>query len=177
MTAASGPLDPEARAPLVTPHGVGLSRTEETIGETRLLLHADASGGILGRVRYLGSTFGLRYRPLELGLSVLDLSRDGTSRRRIALGATLLGRRAIARSRSDAIAGVTAMAVAGNGETNPDFDGLYHGFVGIAYQTPWRLSGVAQPFAQLRVGAARGTGVTTTPMLELHLGLSSPERR
>jgi hypothetical protein len=169
----------DSRAPSVTPRGLQPAGYEQTLVGTRLVLFADGSAGMRGGAPYLGSSFGLRYRPLELGLAVLsfDPSQDQPRTRRIGLGATLLVRHPIARSRADALAGVTALAVAPNGATNPDFDGLYHGFVGVAYQTSWRLMGVAQPFAQLRLGAARGTGFPTAPMLELHLGLSTPERR
>ena len=59
-----------------------------------------------------------------------------------------------------------------------DFPAGY-GFAGIAYQSSWRIGGYAQPFVQLRAGAARTTGMDakTLPMLELHLGLTTPERR
>ena len=140
------------------------------------MLHADFSTGLVGRTILGGSSFGLRYRPIELGVGYLTASsNNGPS---MGLAAFVLGRYAIAGSRADGIAGVSAMLV---GNTSDDgeksMNGLYHGFVGIAYQTRWRWGGMAQPFAQLRVGAARGAIVDTTPMVELRLGLSSPEKR
>lgn len=87
---------------------------------------------------------------------------------------------AVGSSRFDLIAGGAALATAPNNSTNPDVDSIYQGFVGIAYQTPWQwlANAHAQPFIQLRVGAARGSALDgTAPLVELHLGLSTPERR
>jgi hypothetical protein len=97
----------------------------------------------------------------------------------VGIGFTALARVAIKDSRADMLVGASALAAAQNGATNPDFDGLYHGFVGLAYQTDWRIQGVAQPFVQLRAGVAHGTAIAsqTLPMIELHLGLSTPEKR
>jgi hypothetical protein len=149
---------------------------------TRLVFYADASVGMLDAKPVVASTLGIRYRPFEVGFYILDLQRESVvpqDRGLVGLGLTALLRHAIGGSRADAIAGVSAIAAFQNGATNPDFDGLYHGFVGIAYQSPWRIAGTAQPYAQLRAGAAYGTAIAqkTVPMLELHLGLSTPERR
>lgn len=149
---------------------------------TRFVFLADASVGMLADKPVVASTLGIRYRPFELGFYILDLQRETLvpqDRGLVGLGLTALVRKSIGRSRADAIAGVSAIAAFENNSTNPDFDGLYHGFVGVAYQSPWRISGVAQPFAQLRAGAAYGTAIAaqTVPMVELHLGLSTPERR
>ncbi len=182
---------------------------EPRVPETRLVLLADASIGMLGTRPIVGSTLALRYRPFEIGFYILDLQRESLAPREdglVGIGITALGRIAIGRSRADAIIGISSVAAAVNNTTNPTFEGLYHGFAGIAYQTPWRIAGAAQPFVQLRAGAAAGgvvnaisgagssgtgTGGTGTsggfgatiagtrvvPMLELHVGLSSPERR
>lgn len=155
---------------------------EPRLTGTRLVLHADGSAGMLGGKPIVGSTLGLRYRPFEIGFYILDLQRESVAPMDgglVGLGVTGLGRFALGHTRADAIAGLSALAVARNGATNPDFDGLYQGFVGLAYQTPWRIAGVAQPFVQLRAGVAHGATVSgmAAPMVELHLGLSSPERR
>jgi hypothetical protein len=149
---------------------------------TRLVFYADGSAGVLGTKAVVASTLGIRYRPFEVGFCILDLQRESVApqdRGLVGLGITGLVRLALGDSRADAIAGVSAVAAFRNGATNPDFDGLYHGFVGLAYQSPWRIAGTAQPYAQLRAGAAYGTAVAATlvPMVELHLGLSTPERR
>lgn len=149
---------------------------------TRFALVADGSVAMLGEKPVVGSTLGLRYRPLELGFYILDLQRTSIAPKEgglVGLGITALARFAIKGSRADALVGGSALAAAQNGATNPDFDGLYNGFVGIAYQSPWRIQGVAQPFVQLRAGAAYGTALAqkAMPMVELHLGLSTPERR
>ena len=149
---------------------------------TRFLVVADASVGALGDQPVVGTTLGVRYRPLEFGFYIADLSRESFAPQDnglVGLGGTLLGRIALGRSRADAIAGATAAVVLQNGATNPAVDPLYYGFAGIAYQSPWRIGGYAQPFVQLRAGAARTTGMDakTLPMLELHLGLTTPERR
>lgn len=162
------PAAPIGHAPRVTP--------------TRLVFYADASVGMLDIKPVVSSTFGIRYRPFEIGFYILDLQRESVvpqERGQVGLGLTALVRHALVGSRADAIAGVSTVAAFKNGATNPDFDGLYHGFVGLAYQSPWRIAGAAQPYAQLRAGAAYGTAIAskTLPMLELHVGLSTPERR
>jgi hypothetical protein len=148
---------------------------------SRFLLVADASVGTFGSQAVVGSTLGVRYRPIELGFYIADLSRSSVAPQQgglIGLGGTVLGRFGLGGSRADAIAGVTAATVLRNGSTNPDVTALYYGFAGLAYQSTWRISGHAQPFVQLRAGAARSTAEKQTlPMLELHLGLSTPERR
>jgi hypothetical protein len=149
---------------------------------TRLVFYADGSAGMLDTKAVVGSTLGIRYAPFEVGFYLLDLQRESVvpqDNGLVGVGLTALLRHAIRGSRADAIAGVSAVAAFKNGATNPDFDGLYHGFVGVAVQSPWRIAGVAQPYAQLRAGAAFGTAVAakTAPMLELHIGLSTPERR
>lgn len=147
----------------------------------RFTVLGDGSVGTLGKQVVVGTMLGIRYRPVELGLYILDLSRNSLAPKetgRVGLGGTALLRKALRRSRADALVGVSALATLQNGATNPSADSLYHGFLGFAYQSSWRISGVAQPFAQLRVGAARGSEIDKTlPMLELHLGLSTPERR
>lgn len=178
MTASAGaapasaddvdPAAPIRHAPRVTP--------------TRFVFYADASVGMLDTKPVVASTLGIRYRPFELGFYILDLQRESVvpqDRGLVGLGLTAILRYALGTSRADAIAGVSAVAAFKNGATNPDFDGLYHGFVGLAYQSPWRIAGTAQPYAQLRAGAAYGTAIAskTLPMLELHVGLSTPERR
>lgn len=166
--ASEDPAAPVAHAPRTPP--------------SRFVFAADGSVGALGRAPVVASTVSLRFSPLEVGLVVADLQRETLAPQPgglVGLGVTALGRHAIGGSRVDALVGVSAMAVAVNGSTNPDFDGHYQGFVGLAYQSPWRLGGVAQPFVQLRAGVARGAEVAPTlqPVLELHLGLSTPERR
>jgi hypothetical protein len=173
------------------PHPSGAGELDVPTGAvvpSRFVLAADGSIGMLGGRAIVGASIGLRYRVGELAFYMLDLDRgsvlpqDGGV---VGLGLTALGRLALGRSRADAIAGVSAVAVAINGSTNPDFDGLYHTFVGVAYQSPWRIGGAAQPFAQLRAGVARGSAIArlattesqVVPMLELHVGLSTPERR
>jgi hypothetical protein len=159
---------------------------EPRLPGTRLVLLADASIGFLGKRPIVGSTLALRYRPFELGFYILDLQRDRVSPRDdglVGIGMTGLGRIALGRTRADAIVGVSSVVAAVNNTTNPDFESLYHGFAGVAYQTPWRIAGAAQPFVQLRAGAATGGVVTSiaaaraVPMFELHVGLTSPERR
>jgi hypothetical protein len=157
-------------------------RTGVSFTPTRFLLVADGSVGMLAERPIVGSTIGFRFRPFELGFYILDLGRKSVSPHQggqVGLGLTLVGRFAIRRTRADAIAGVSAVAAFQNGATNPDVDGLYHGFVGLAYQSSWRLGGAAQPFAQLRAGVASGQAIgnRAVPMLELHIGMSSPERR
>lgn len=166
--ASEDPAAPVAHAPRTPP--------------SRFVLAADGSVGALGRAPVVASTLSLRFSPIEVGLVVADLQRETLAPQPgglVGLGVTALGRHAIAGSRVDALVGVSAMAVAINGSTNPDFDGHYQGFVGLAYQSTWRLGGVAQPFVQLRAGVARGAKVAPAlqPLLELHLGLSTPERR
>jgi hypothetical protein len=171
VVAASDEIDPAApisHAPRVTP--------------TRLVFYADGSAGVLAAKPVIASTLGVRYRPLEVGFYILDLQRESVvpqDQGLVGLGLTALVRYAIGESRADAIAGVSAIAAFQNGATNPDFDGLYHGFLGLAYQSPWRIAGTAQPYAQLRAGAAYGTAIAakTLPMVELHIGLSTPEKR
>jgi hypothetical protein len=149
---------------------------------TRFALVADGSFAMLGNKPVVGSTLGLRYRPFELGFYILDLQRTSLAPMEgglVGIGFTALARFAIKGSRADALVGGSALAAAQNGAVNPDFDGLYNGFVGIAYQSSWRIQGVAQPFVQLRAGVAHGTAIAsqTLPMVELHLGLSTPEKR
>lgn len=155
---------------------------EPALTETRFVLVADASVGLLGKKPIVGSTLGLRYRPVEFGFYILDLQRDSLAPRDdgvVGIGVTALGRIALGTTRADAIVGGSAVIAATNNTTNPHFDRLYHGFGGIAYQTPWRIAGAAQPFVQLRAGAAYGGVIASRvlPMLELHVGLTSPERR
>lgn len=155
---------------------------EPRVPPSRFAVLADGSVGMLRDTAVVGTTLGIRYAPFELGLYILDLQRETVApmdRGRIGIGMTALGRVAIAHSRFDALVGLSALGVTQNGATNPSFDGLYHGFLGVAYQTPWRLGGMAQPFVQLRLGAAAGSAIEqrAVPMIELHLGLSSPERR
>ncbi len=152
--------------------------------EQRFLLIADGSIGILNGQPIAGSTVGFRYHPFEVGFLMLDLSRTTLTPRddgRFGLGLTALTRFRLGRSRADAILGAGALATAQNGATNPDIDGMYQAFVGIAYQTRWRMvSGTAQPWAQLRVGGAYTPAAADrplSPLLELHIGFSTPERR
>jgi len=162
------PTAPIAYAPRTTP--------------TRLVFYADASVGMLERKPVVSSTLGIRYRPFEFGFYILDLQRETIAPQDsglVGLGLTALLRYGLKGSRADAILGASAVTAFKNNSTNPDFDGLYHGFVGLAYQSSWRIAGTAQPYAQLRAGAAYGTAIAarTVPMLELHVGLSTPERR
>lgn len=158
--------------------GAAIDHAPRTPG-SRLVLHADGSVGLLGRLPMVASTIGLRYRPYEVGFYIVDLTRDDRNRGLVGIGLSALGRLPLGGSRFDGIAGLSATAVAANGATNPDFDGLYQAFAGIAYQTNWRIAGSAQPFVQLRAGIARGTDLApkAVPMLELHFGLSTPESR
>ncbi len=173
---------PEPPVPLVEPDPAApIDRDPRTVG-TRLVLHVNGSVGMLGRKPIVGTSLGLRYRPFEVGFYMLDLQRESLAPMDgglVGLGVTGLARFGLGHSRADAIAGLSALAVARNGATNPDFDGLYQAFAGIAYQSPWRIEGVAQPFVQLRAGVAHGATLAgpAAPMIELHLGLSSPERR
>lgn len=174
---------PDAPPPeVVEPDPAAPIDREPALTETRFVLVADASVGMLGKRPIVGSTLGLRYRPLELGFYILDLQRESLAPRDdgvVGIGVTALGRIALGDTRADAIIGGSAVIAATNNTTNPHFDRLYHGFGGLAYQTPWRIGGVAQPFVQLRAGAAYGsvTASRVLPMLELHVGLTSPERR
>jgi hypothetical protein len=167
-TSDGDPAAPISHAPRVTP--------------TRLVFYADGSVGMLDAKPVVASTLGIRYRPFEVGFYILDLQRESIApqeRGLVGLGLTALVRYGLKDSRADAILGASAVTAFKNNSTNPDFDGLYHGFVGLAYQSSWRIAGTAQPYAQLRAGAAYGTAIAakTVPMLELHLGLSTPERR
>jgi hypothetical protein len=167
------PSEPDPAAPI---------DHEPQLTETRFVLFADASVGMLGKRPIVGSTLGLRYRPLEFGFYILDLQRESLAPRDdgvVGIGVTTLYRIALGDSRADALIGGSALIAAVNNTTNPQFDRLYHGFGGIAYQTPWRIAGAAQPFVQLRAGAAYGGVIASRvlPMLELHVGLTSPERR
>ena len=80
---------------------------------TRLVLHTDGSVGMLGGVPIVGATLGLRYRPFEVGLYILDLQRESITPMDgglVGFGATALGRLALKRSRADVIAGLSASA-------------------------------------------------------------------
>lgn len=152
------PAAPTADPPLLAP--------------TRLALVADGSVAMAGRVPVIGSSVGLRYHPLELTFDVLDLSHDGTTRGLVGVGGTAMARIAL-RRQLDAIAGGSAAAVAPNGSVNPTFTGRYAAFGGLSYQSSWRFRGIAQPWIELRAGAVRAAGATS-PMIGVHLGLSTP---
>lgn len=154
---------------------------DPAVRPSRFVLVADGGVGMLGRQVVVSSTVGLRYRPVELGFYIADLSRHSLAPMeggRVGVGATALGRYALGRSRWDAIAGGSVVATLTNGATNPAVAGLYEGFAGIAYQTDWRIFGAAQPWIQLRAGAAYDrAGDRAAPLVGLHVGLSTPERR
>jgi hypothetical protein len=148
----------------------------------RFLFVADYSVGIQSGKAVVGATIGLRYHPLELGFAFLDLQRNSfapVENGIIGLGLTARGRMPLFSSRSDAIVGGTLATTSKNGTTNPAFQPLYQVFLGVAHQSSWRIFGTTQPWIQVRVGAADGpvTGDRVTALLDLHLGLSTPERR
>jgi hypothetical protein len=145
------------------------------LATTRFALTADASVAVQGNFPVVGSSIGFRYRPIETTFDILDLTRDGTDRGLVGVGLTALGRYPLGRTGGDVIVGASAAGVAPNGATNPQFSGRFAAFTGVAYQTSWRWMGAAQPWVQLRVGAARYDG-TITPVVGLHLGLSTPDR-
>jgi hypothetical protein len=155
---------------------------EPRIAEARFTLVADAGVGIQGSKPIVSSTLGIRYRPIEAGFYILDLQRESVAPQDsglVGLGLTVMGRKQLRKgSGADAILGGSAIAAFQNGATNPDFDGLYQGFVGLAYQSRFNIWH-GQPWVQLRAGAATGTAVKNRvqPLLELHLGMATPERR
>ena len=173
----------DQRAPTVAPDEDPTAPIDHDpeVRPSRFLISADGGVGMLGTQTVVSSLLSLRYRPLEAGFELFDLARTSlapTEGRRVGVGVTVLGRYGLGHSRFDAIVGGSAIATFQNGATNPTFAGLYHGFAGIAYQTPWRISGVAQPWVQLRAGAAYDRGTeAAAPMVGLHFGLSSPELR
>jgi hypothetical protein len=152
------------------------------LAETRFTLVADAGVGMQGGKPIVSSTLGIRYRPIEVGFYILDLQRESVAPKDtglVGLGLTVLGRKQLRkRSGADAILGGSAIAAFQNGATNPDIDGLYQGFVGLAYQSRLNIWH-GQPWVQLRAGGATGTAVKNRvqPLVELHLGLATPERR
>jgi hypothetical protein len=142
---------------------------------TRLVVTADTSFEMQGKVPIGGSSFGFRYRPVEATFDVLDLSRDGTERGLVGLGATVLARHYLGRTGGNMIAGGSAAAITPNNATNAQFSGRFAAFAGLGYQSAWRWMGAAQPWIQLRAGATRYEGATT-PVVGLHVGLSTPDR-
>jgi len=155
---------------------------EPRMPEARFTLVADAGVGMQGGKPIVSSTLGIRYRPIEIGFYILDLQRESVAPQDnglVGLGLTALGRKQLGRhSGGDAIFGGSAIAAFQNGSTNPDFDGLYQAFAGLAYQSRWNIWH-GQPWVQLRAGAASGTALKNklAPLVELHLGLATPERR
>ncbi|HUS29881.1 MAG TPA: hypothetical protein VMZ53_15355 [Kofleriaceae bacterium] len=155
---------------------------EPRVPEARFTVVADAGVGMQGGKPIVSSTLGIRYRPIEVGFYIVDLQRESIGPRdngAVGVGLTVLGRKQLReRSGADAILGGSAVAAFQNGSTNPDFDGLYQAFGGLAYQSRFNLWH-GQPWVQLRAGAATGTAVKNKalPLLELHLGLATPERR
>ena len=142
------------------------------------MLSARAAGRQLAVLVPLPAAQG---RPRDLRSRALPERRADARRPAVGVGATVLGRYGLGRSRFDAIVGGSALATFQNGATNPTTAALfYHGFAGVAYQdAAWRISGVAQPWVQLQ----RGCGLRSRDrarragMFGLHVGLSSPEQR
>ncbi|HTL34144.1 MAG TPA: hypothetical protein VL326_13535 [Kofleriaceae bacterium] len=175
-----------ASAPIAAPIGehdpAAPQDREPELPQARFTLVADAGIGMQGGKPIVSSTFGIRYRPIELGFYIVDLQRESVAPRdggAVGLGLTVLGRKALrAHSPADAILGGSAIAAFQNGSTNPDIDGMYQAFAGLAYQSRWNLWH-GQPWVQLRAGATTGTAVKNRvlPLLELHVGLATPERR
>jgi hypothetical protein len=155
---------------------------EVPMPQARFTLVADAGVGIQGGKPIVSSTLGIRYRPFELGFYILDLQRESVTPQDdglVGLGLTVLGRKQLRRhSGGDAIVGGSAITAFQNGATNPDFDGMYQLFAGLAYQSRWNIFH-GQPWVQVRAGAASGTALKNkiAPLFELHLGLATPERR
>ncbi|MBP6631402.1 MAG: hypothetical protein KA297_18335 [Kofleriaceae bacterium] len=176
--AAGAPAAPGSAAIRTTAVPVtSLGDGEVSNPPSRLVVLADTSVGAHGRRLTSGFSFGLRYRPVEATIGLVLFDDDAGQQ--AGMGGGLLGRYPLGASRADVVVGVSAHAVATNGATNPDFASLYQGFIGLAYQSPWRWGGRAQPWAQLRLGAATGGAIDDpfVPAIDLHLGLSSPERR
>jgi hypothetical protein len=159
---------PDARDPAApTPN-------DPPLAATRLAMVADGSFTMQGRMPVLGDSIGVRYRPLEATFDGLDLSRDGTERRLVALGLTGLARFGLGRA-TDALAGGSAAAVAPNGATNPRFASWWCAFGGLSYRSSWRWKGIAVPWIQLRAGAVR-TDAKTQALVGLHVGFATPDR-
>jgi hypothetical protein len=147
------------------------------VATNRLGLAADGGVTMLGTTPLVTAALVLRYRPITIAWELGDVK---DRRNLVAVGASALWRIALPPAGLDAIVGGQASAVATNNATNPTFHGLYTGFTGVMYQSPWRISGVAQPYVQLRIGAAHGHDIMATPtvpMFGLAIGLSSPEKR
>lgn len=152
------------------------AQDENAIEPTRLVLHADGSAGLVGNKLIGGFRFGLRFRPVEFALHVIETY---DKRNLVALGGDVMLRLPIGHSNGDLLVGGAASIVAPNGSTNPDFDGYYSGFAGIAYHTTAVSIHGGQPLVQLRAGVARGSELApkAVPLVELHLGLATAERR
>jgi hypothetical protein len=148
---------------------------EPELATNRLALAADGGVTLFGSQFARTASFALRYRPLSFAWELAALN-DG----RFAIGASALWRFALPGAPGlDAILGGEASAVAPNNSTNPEFHGLYEAFTGVTYQSSWKIEGKAQPYVQLRVGAAHGHDLfasPTEPVFGLAIGLSSPER-
>lgn len=157
VVAESDPEGPPSVAPTFTP--------------TRFALSADASIAMVGRVPAPGTTVALWYRPIEVGFQVIDLSRDGTDRQLVGVGATVLARFGV-QPQLDLLAGGSTTAVAPNGATNPQFAALYEGFIGASYRSRWQWH-LGNGFVQLQIGGARDQG-TFKPVFGLHVGLVTP---
>jgi hypothetical protein len=170
-------MDPSAST---IPRGDEAPASIDELASTRLAIVAGASAGVLGRSWFSGADLGLRYRPVELDFHVVDFHRT-TQPQRVGVGGDLLGRMRLPHGSLDALVGASATAAAQNGAINPKFGGIFAGFAGLGAQARTKLFGVAQPYVSVRAGIERGdvAGDGTkriAPMIELHFGLSSPER-
>ena len=148
---------------------------EPELATNRFALASDGGVTMFGGTFARTASLALRYRPLSFAWE-LGAFNDG----KFAVGISALWRFAVPHAPGlDAIVGGEASAVAPNHSVNPTFHGLYEAFTGLAYQTSWKIEGKAQPYVQLRVGAAHGHDVMTSPtepVFGLAIGLSSPER-
>jgi hypothetical protein len=146
------------------------------VATNRLALAARGGVTLLGSDPVVTAALVLRYRPIEIAW---ELGALEDHRSLATIGASATWRIALPPPGLDAIVGAQASAVLENNATNPVFHGLYEGFTGVMYQTSWKISGVAQPYVQLRIGAAHAHAILpapTVPMFGLAIGLSSPER-
>lgn len=170
-----------APASSAVPFGDERPAALDEVPSSRLALVAAASAGGSGPAWFSGADLGLRFRPLELDFHVLDFHHTMHANR-VGFGGDLIGRLRLGGSSADVLAGMSATAAAQNGATNPKFDGLFGAFAGVGYQTrtKWFFD-VAQPYISLRGGVVRGDvdgdgAIRWSPMIELHVGLSTPER-
>jgi hypothetical protein len=145
----------------------------------KLSVHGAFTASMRGGDPVLGQDIGLRYGALGTAIRVLKFGGDSQ-----VMGVGLVAELQHRPSRSpvELLVGGSAMVAAPNGATNPAFEGLLGAHVGATKQLTYRIRGVAQPYISLRAGALRTSkaptdgGSKVAPMVELHLGLSTPRR-